>query len=138
MFRRDYILKHNIRFDETMAANDQMFVAKATCWANDDAVAIVPDVLYTVTTRSNSLMDNWGKDPRNYLCRLGVQIQYNKFVKDYPYLRQEPIIILLANSWHFGIKTFFKALVLVLRKNALFSGIGLKKIVKHLKLKFKL
>ncbi len=138
MFRREHILKHNIQFDETMAANDQMFVAKATCWANDDAVAIVPDVLYTVTTRSNSLMSNRGKNPKNYLCRLEVQIRYNKFVKNYPYLRQEPIIVLLINSRHFGVKIFFKALLLVLRKNALFSGIGFKKIVKHLKLKLKL
>lgn len=137
MLRRDYIQKYKIKFDETMAANDQMFVAKATCWAKDDAVAIASDVLYIVTTRANSLMDNWGKNPSNYLCRLGVQIRYNKFVKDYPFLRQEPIITLLANSRHFGFKTFFKALSLVLRENALFSGLEYKRIVKHLSLKLK-
>ena len=104
--------------------NDQMFVAKATCWAKDDAVVVSTDVLYTVTTRANSLMDNWGKDPNNYLCRLDVQIRYNKFVKDYPFLKKEPIIILLAQSSKFGIRTFFRALALVLRKNALFSGFG--------------
>ena len=124
MFRRDYIQKHNIQFDETMASNDQMFVAKATCWAKDDAVAVATDVLYTVTTRTNSLMDNWGKDPNNYLCRLEVQIRYNKFVKPYPFLKKEPIIIILANSLHYDLRTFFKAFALVLRKNALFSGFG--------------
>lgn len=138
MLRRDYIQKNGIRFDETMAANDQMFVAKATCWANDKAIAISTEVLYTVTTRTNSLIDNWGKDPSNFLCRLEVQIRYNKFVKSYPFLRKEPIIFLLANSRRFGMKTFFKAFALVLRKNALFSGYDtlLKGAKKHL-LKFK-
>ena len=137
MFRQEYIQSKGIQFDETMASNDQMFVAKATCWAKEDAVAVDPDILYTVTTRKGSLMDNWGKDSANYLCRLEVQIRYNKFVKAYPTIRQEPIIIILANSLHFGLGTFFKALGLVLQKNALFSGVGFKKIVKHVKLKLK-
>ena len=122
MVRREHIQKHHIHFDETMASNDVMFVAKATCWAKDEAVALSTEVLYTVTTRANSLMDNWGKDPNNYLCRLEVQIRYNKFVKAYPPVRKEPIIIILTNSFHYGIKTFAKALVLILHKNALFSG----------------
>lgn len=138
MFRRDYIQTYNIQFDETMASNDQMFVAKATCWAKDETVAVASEVLYTVTTRANSLMDKWGKEPDNYLCRLEVQIRYNKFVNDYPYLRQEPIIILLGRSRHFGAKTFLRALALVVRKNALLSGLNYNKIVKHLKLTFKL
>ena len=92
MFRRSYIQKHNIQFDETMASNDQMFAAKATCWAKDDAVAVTTDVLYTVTTRRGSLMDNWAKDPDNYLCRLEVQIRYNKFVKDAMKLKTKYLI----------------------------------------------
>lgn len=133
MFRRDYIQKHNIQFDETMASNDVMFVVKATCWAKDDAVAVATDVLYTVTTRANSLMDNWGKNPDNFLSRLEVQIRYNKFAKNYPYLRVEPIVIHLAKSCQFGTKTFFRALALVLRNNALFSGfdVFLKLVNKH-------
>lgn len=123
LFRRQYIQKRNIQFDETMASNDMMFVAKATCWANNDALAVSPEVVYIVTTRADSLMGNWKKDPENYLCRLEVMIRYHRFVmNDYPYLRKEPIIIILAKSWKYGIKTFFRALVLVLRKNALFYG----------------
>ena len=134
MLKTEYIKKNNIIFDEVMASNDQMFVAKATCWAGDDAVAVSADVLYTVTTRADSLMGSRWKNPENYLCRLEVQIRYNKFVKDYPHLRQEPIILLLTQSRHFGAKTFIKALALVLRKNALFSGVNQKKIIKHLRL----
>lgn len=123
MLRREYIKKHNILFDETMSSNDVMFVAKATCWAKEESITISTDVLYTVTTRTNSLMDNWGKDPNNYLCRLEVMIRYHEFVKkDYPELRKEPIIFILARSWKFGINTFFRAISLVLRRRALFYG----------------
>lgn len=134
MFRRQHILEHDIQFDETVASNDVMFVVKATCWAKDDAVAIHKDVLYTVTTRSNSLMDNWGRDPDNFLCRLEVQIRYNRFAKDYgAYLRVEPIVIHLAKALELGGMTFLRALGLTLRKKALFSGFGifLKLINKH-------
>lgn len=123
MVRREYIKKLNILFDETRSSNDVMFVAKATCWAKEEAIALSTDVLYTVTTRTNSLMDNWGKDPTNYLCRLEVMIRYHEFVKkEYPELRKEPIILILARSWKYGFNTFFRALSLVLRRGALFYG----------------
>ena len=133
MIRREHVRKHNILFDETKASNDVMFVIKVTCWAKDDAVAVAPDVIYTVTTRANSLMDNWKKDPDNFLSRLEVQIRYNKFAKNYPFLRVEPIIMHLYNSTHLGAKTFFRALALVLRKKALFSAFGefMKSVNKH-------
>ena len=133
MIRSEHVRKHNIQFDETKASNDVMFVVKATCWAKDDAVAVANDVIYTVTTRTNSLMDNWKKDPDNFLSRLDVQIRYNKFAKDYPFLRKEAIIIHLYKSSHLGLKTFLRALVLVLRKRALFSafGIFIKLVNKH-------
>ena len=133
MFRRDYIQEHNIQFDETLASNDVMFVAKATCWAKEETLAVATDVLYTVTTRANSLMDNWKKDPENFLCRLEVQIRYNRFVKPYPFLRKEPVICILNKSRQFGIQTFFRAFALVLRKRALFSGFDtfMKLVNKH-------
>jgi len=125
MFRREHIRKQGIRFDETMASNDQMFVDKAVCLAADAAVAVAGDVLYTVTTRRGSLMDNWGKDPENYLCRLEVQIRVNKFARSYPlFIKKEPILLILADSRRFGPRTVLRATWLVLRKGALFSGIG--------------
>ena len=123
MVKRDYVQKRNILFDETMSSNDVMFVAKTTCWANKEAIGISTDVLYTVTTRTSSLMGNWKKDPENYLCRLEVMIRYHEFVKkDYPELRKEPIILTLVKSWKYGVNTFFRAFSLVLRKKALFYG----------------
>ena len=124
MVRTAYIAEHNIRFDETMASNDLMFVAKATCWADVKSLSLSSDIIYTVTTRKGSLMDNLKKEPDNYLCRLEVLIRYHKFVKEWPELEKEPIILALARSRHFGFKTIFKALVLVLRNKALFYGFG--------------
>ena len=124
MYRRSHIQQKDIWFDETMAANDQMFVLKATCWAQDDAVAVFDETLYTVTTRRGSLIDSRMKNPDNFLCRLEVQIRCNKFLKDYPQFKKEPIIILLARSRRFGIKTFLRAFGLIIRKGAFFSGFG--------------
>jgi len=124
MFRRNYIQQKNIWFDETIAANDQMFVLKSTCWTKDDAVAVFDETLYTVTTRSGSLMDSRKKNPDNFLCRLDVQIRCNQFLKDYPQFRKEPIIILLTRSRSFGIKTFLRTFWLIVRKGAFFSGFG--------------
>lgn len=134
MFRRNHIQQKNIWFDETMAANDQMFVYKATCWSRDDAVAVFDETLYTVTTRKGSLMDGRKKDPSNFLCRLEVQIRCNLFLKDYPQFRKEPIIILLARSRRFGIKTFLRAFWLIIQKRAFFSGFGvfMKSVKNHL------
>ena len=124
MFRRNHIQQNNIWFDETMASNDLMFVHKATCWAQDDAVAVFDEVLYTVTTRRGSLVEERFTNPDNFLCRMEVQIRRNKFLKDYPQFRKEPIIIWLARSRRFGIKTFLRALGLTIRKGAFFSGFG--------------
>lgn len=125
MFRRSYIQQKGIWFDETMVANDQMFVTKATCMAAEDKVAVFDEVLYTVTVRRGSMMDERMKNPANYLCRLEVHIRCNKFLNDYPQFRKIPIIMLLARSWQLGIKTFFSAFWLVIRKGALFSGFGI-------------
>ena len=124
MFRRDHIQQKGIWFDETMASNDLMFVFKATCWAKDDAVAVFDEVLYTVTTRKGSLVDERFTNPDNFLCRLEVQIRRNEFLKDYPQFRKEPVIIQLARSRRFGIRTFLRTFWLIIRKRAFFSGFG--------------
>lgn len=131
MFRRSHIQQKDIWFDETMASNDQMFVFKATCWAQDDAVAVFNETLYTVTTRKGSLIEKRFTNPDNFLCRMEVQIRCNKFLRDYPQFRKEPIIIWLSRSRRFGIKTFLRTLGLIISRGAFFSGFGtLMKIVK--------
>ena len=121
MVRRDYVQRKGIVFDETIAANDVMFVTKAVCWAEDDAVIISPEVLYVVTTRKNSLFDGYRSNPENFLCRLEVQMRRNKFVDKYPF-RKRPIIVQVFRALKFGPRTFFKAIALGIKHRVLFSG----------------
>lgn len=121
MFRRKHIQDKDILFDEIYACNDQMFVLKATCWAADDAVKVTDNVLYTVTTRKGSLDANKKKSPRNFLSTLDVLIRCNQFCKDGTYDRR-PIIVQVFRGLKIGPSTFWKALVMALRKHALFSG----------------
>ena len=121
MFRRNYIQQKGIVFDETMAANDVMFVTKATCWAGDEAVTTSSDILYVVTTRRNSLFDGYRSNPENFLCRLEVQMRRNKFVDKYPFPKR-PIIVQVFRALKFGPKTFCKAVALGIKHRALFSG----------------
>ena len=122
MFRRDYIQGYKILFDETMASNDVMFVARSVCWTESTYLAVCTETVYTVTSRADSLMGRSKSDPDNFLCRLEVYIRYNNFLKDYPGLRREPLIILLFRSHRYGLRTFVRTFMLLLRKHALFSG----------------
>ena len=121
MMRREYVQQKGIMFDETLAANDVMFVTKAVCWADDKAVTTSPEILYTVTTRKNSLFDGYRRDPNNFLCRLEVQMRRNKFIDKYPFPKR-PIIVQVLRTLRFGPKTFFKAISLGIKHKALFSG----------------
>lgn len=122
MFRNSYIKEKGIWFDETKVSNDTMFVTKATCWTDDEAVAVSDEVLYTVTTRRGSLIDGRLKDVNNFLNRLEVQIRQNRFLKDYPQFRKDPIILQLIPASQISRKAFFRTLFFILKKGALFSG----------------
>ena len=122
MFRRSHIQQEDIWFDETKVANDMMFVTKATCLTKDEAVIVSDEVLYTVTTRRGSLIDGRLKDPNNFLCRLEVQIRQNKYLKAYPQFRKDPIILELLIARQFGAKTILRAMALILKRGAVFSG----------------
>ena len=121
MMRREYIQRKEVLFDEVYAANDVMFVTKATCWADDEAVTTSPEVLYTVTTRKNSLFDSNRNNPDNFLCRLEVQMRRNKFIAPYPFPKR-PIIVQVFRALKFGPKTFCKAFALGIKYRVLFSG----------------
>lgn len=133
IFLRDFVENNNIKFDETLSANDIMFVVKATCWASD--VKVVDKVLYVITTRPESLIGRTMTDPKNYLCRLEVKIRRNKFLKDFPSYPKSPVIALVFRALKLGFPTFCKAFVLAVRKGALFSGFGMvfKKVAQRLR-----
>lgn len=121
MFRRNHIQEKGILFDETFAANDVMFVTKAVCWADDEAVTTRAEVLYIATTRRNSLFDGYRSNPDNFLCRLEVQMRRNKFIDKYPFPKR-PIIVQVMRALKFGPKTFGKAFALAIKHRVLFSG----------------
>lgn len=131
MLRREYIQGKGILFDEIYASNDMMFVMKATCWADDNAVKVADEVLYTVTTRKGSLEAMKKTSPRNFLCSLDVMIRCNKFCTDGNYNRR-PIIVQVFRALKISPATFWKALVLAVKEHALFSGatVIFKKIFK--------
>ena len=132
MLRREYIQKKGVLFDETYSCNDMMFVLKSIYWADDDAVALSKEVLYTVTTRRNSLDALKNTSPRNYLSMVDVLIRCNKFAKDGPYDRR-PIIVQVFRGLKISPATFWQALKLALKERALFSGTSVifKKIFKR-------
>jgi glycosyltransferase involved in cell wall biosynthesis len=123
MVRRDYVADNNILFDETLSANDMMFVAKATCWA--EKVKVVDQVLYVVTTRSGSLTQETKTNEANFLCRMNKYIDWNIFLKDYPYKELRlPIIIYILRARKISFKTFLKAFALAFKRKAVFSAFG--------------
>ncbi len=121
MFCREHIMLRHILFDEIYASNDAMFVVKATCWAEDNRVTTHGDVVYTVTTRKNSLHSNKKVCGRNYLSNLDMVIRRNKFFEDYPY-EKRPVIVLVIRALKIGPKTFWKAFLMAVKYHALFSG----------------
>ena len=121
MLRREYIQGKDILFDETYAANDMMFALKAVYWADDDAVTVSDEVLYTVTTRANSLDAMKRTSSRNFMSQLEVLIRYNRFIKGTDYDKYL-VILFVIRSWKINPSTFWKALKLTVKEHALFSG----------------
>lgn len=133
MLRREYIQEKGVQYDETYASNDMMFALKATCWADDDAVAVSNEVLYTITTRGDGLNAMKETSPRNYLSMVDVLIRCNKFCKDSTYYDRRPIIVQVFRGLKISPGTFWKALCLAVRERALFSGTSVifKKLFKR-------
>ncbi len=123
MVRREFVKEKNILFDETLSANDMMFIAKATCWAEN--VKVVDKVLYVVTTRSGSLTQETKTNEENFLCRMNKYIDWNFFLKDYPFNEMRlPIIIYIFRARKISFKTFRKAFALAFKRKAVFSAFG--------------
>ena len=132
MLRREYIQGKGIQYDETYSANDMMFALKAVYWADDDAVAVCDEVVYTVTTRAGSLDAMKKTSPRNFMSQLDVLIRYNRFIKGTDYDKYL-VILFVIRSWKISPSTFWKALKFTVKEHALFSGssVIIKKIFKR-------
>lgn len=120
LIRHQFVKDNNIKFDEVIACNDTMFTTKCTCLAKN--IIVSPEYLYVITHREGSLWDNRKTNPLNLLTRISVQIERNKYVKEYGF-KQLPIIGYVCRSAKMGLKTFISALSLSIKKKALFQGI---------------
>lgn len=131
MFARDFIMEHNIRFDEIICTEDVMFVVKATLWA--DKVDVIDKDVYVIVEREGSLSNLAKREPEKYLCSMEVYIRRNKFYSKYD-IPKKPIILYVWKARKLGCKTFFMALWLTFKTRSLFSGFTsfLKIVENHL------
>lgn len=121
LIKHRFIKEKKILFDEVVACNDTMFTTKCTCLAKN--ILVSQEYLYVVTLREGSLWDKRKSDPKNLLTRIRVQIERNKYIKQYGY-KNLPIIGYVFKSIGLGFNTFFSALYLSLKERALFQGIS--------------
>ncbi len=121
MIKRSFVEDNHIKFDEVMCENDTMFTTKCSCLAQN--IEVSPSILYVCTYRKGSLWDQRKKNPDNYLTRLKVQINRNKYVKQFGY-SQFPILGTVIRAYSVGFTTFLRALGIALTRRALFQGIS--------------
>lgn len=122
MIRRDFVEEKQIKYDEIRNSNDVMFAVKTTCWA--DNLKVSNEVLYVVTTRKGSIVDN-SNNADYFLCKLQVIIRRNKFLDNFNYNKRpykRPVIASVIRAWKISPNTFWKALKIAAKEKALFSG----------------
>lgn len=76
LIKRETIIKHNIKFDETLASNDVMFSTKLGHIMEKFCVS--DEIIYCVTRNKGSLTMNLNK--RIYFDRLSVFIEYYNYL----------------------------------------------------------
>lgn len=119
MIKRSFVEDNHIKFDEVMCENDTMFTTKCSCLAKN--IEVSPSTLYVCTYRRGSLWDQRKKNPENYLTRLKVQINRNKYVKQFGY-SQFPILGTVIRAYSVSLTTFLRALGIALSRRALLQG----------------
>lgn len=122
MIRKELIDKHNLLFDEVLAANDVVFATKIGYYAEsfhaDDRIA------YTITTRRGSLSNRW--DYPVIESRFYAAIRRNKFLKEKGLGRyQSSIMIYLYKSLRYGAYKCFRLLFIAIKnRQNIFVGLS--------------
>ena len=78
LIRREFLEKHAIRFDETIAANDRMFSTRVGYYMKK--FAATKDIAYCVSFCKGSLTNNLSK--KVFETRMSVYINYYHFLKE--------------------------------------------------------
>lgn len=120
MIRRSFVEKEKIRFDEVMACNDAMFTTKVTCLAS--SIGFSKQIIYVVTQRTGSLWSSRKTNMNNYLTRLKIQIERNKYVKKFGY-KQSLILDEVFNAWKINPILCFRAFLVSILNNGVFQGL---------------
>lgn len=76
MIRRELIEKHHVEFEEIRASNDVMFSTISAFYAKK--IEVCDSVLYTITSRSGSLVKQKSKEILR--CRFMAYVRQNKFL----------------------------------------------------------
>lgn len=112
MVRKSLIDRHNLRYDEVVASNDEFFSLLSGYYA--ESVQAVDTIVYHVTVSTGSLTKRL--DKAVVLSKFGVHLRCNKFVKQHGLPEYQKSIM---NEWYhsmrFGFKPFFHCMVLLFR-----------------------
>jgi glycosyltransferase involved in cell wall biosynthesis len=119
MIKRSLITANNFKFDEIMCSNDTMFTTKVGCTAKK--ILISSEIIYAITFREGSLWTSRYINSENYLTRLETQIRRNQYVSCFGHAKT-PILGLVVGALKVNLKTFFRALCIVLKNRAIFHG----------------
>lgn len=116
MIRADLINKHNIQFDETPVANDEMFSVKIG--HNAQKITACNDVVYIITEGNNGSSLTKTKNAKNQFIRFQVAVKRYQFVTSVGQKRQQPrLISFVAHAFlDFGVKEGIKWIKYVHKK----------------------
>ena len=122
MIRKDLIDKHNIFFDEVLAANDAVFATKVGYYAK--SFHADNRITYIITTRRGSLSNRW--DYPVIESRFYAAIRRNKFLKEKGIEGyQSSIMIYLYKSLRYGAHKCFRLLFIAIKnRQNIFVGLS--------------
>ena len=100
MIRRELLEKYNIRFEEIIAGNDNLFSLKVA--HNTRKLTATYNVLYIITESKNSLSTTFSKDYFN--SKFNAALQANQYLCSINQNRyQQSILYFLGRSYKFGL-----------------------------------
>ena len=112
MVKRSLIDKHNIRFDEVIAANDMFFSTQVAYYAEAFHADARP--VYVVTTRKGSLANRWNYDILR--SRYEVGLRRNLFLKKHGLSKyQVSVMVYLYRAIKHNIPTFIEFIYLSIK-----------------------
>lgn len=128
IYKKEFLLSHNIRFDECIAGNDMCFSVRSGIEASK--ISIIEKELYVCTVSSGSITTTLSKD--RHESKFQATLRTNDYLKKHGYKKyQISILYFIAGAKQFGIKYLLHVLN-ECRKHRSNLFIGVSKIL-HIK-----